>query len=66
MSQVSVPAFVYMLQNNLLYVAASNLDAATCQITYQVCNCVKARTRDIMCVWGLGEGGGGGGGRKEL
>ena len=35
-NQVSVPAFVYMLQNNLLYVATANLDAATCQITYQV------------------------------
>ena len=31
---VSVPAFVYMLQNNLLYIATANLDATTCQITY--------------------------------
>ena len=32
---VSVPACVYMVQNNLLYLAAANLDAATCQLTYQ-------------------------------
>ena len=32
--RVSVPAFVYMLQNNLLYVAASHLEVATFQVCY--------------------------------
>ena len=50
-AKVSVPAFVYMMQNNLLYVAASNLDAATCQITYQL----KILTTALFAVSMLGQ-----------
>ena len=34
--RVSVPAFLYMIQNNLIYVAATNLDAATFQVSPEV------------------------------
>ena len=30
--KVSVPSFLYIIQNNLLYISASNLDAATYQV----------------------------------
>ena len=35
---VAVPAFLYTVQNNLLYIALTKLDAAT----YQVCICISA------------------------
>ena len=34
--KLAVPAALYVLQNNLQYVAASNLDVATFQISYQM------------------------------
>jgi hypothetical protein len=35
-AKVSVPSFLYVVQNNLLYLALTNLDAATYQVCYQL------------------------------
>lgn len=49
--KVAVPSFVYYIQNNLLYVGSTHLDAATSQVLYQL----KILTTAIFSVLILGK-----------
>ncbi|XP_035676721.1 UDP-galactose translocator-like isoform X2 [Branchiostoma floridae] len=49
--KMAVPALVYTLQNNLAYVAISNLSAATFQVTYQL----KIMTTALFSILMLGK-----------
>ncbi|CAI4225938.1 unnamed protein product [Auanema sp. JU1783] len=49
--KVSIPAFVYAVQNNLFYIALANIDATTYSVTYQL----RILTTAILSVCLLGK-----------
>ena len=49
--KVAVPAFIYVIQNNLLYIAVENLPAATFQVSYQI----KILTTAIFSITMIGK-----------
>ncbi|ESN90146.1 hypothetical protein HELRODRAFT_194657 [Helobdella robusta] len=49
--KISVPGIIYMVQNNLLYIAVANLEAATFQVVYQL----KILTTALFSVSMLGK-----------
>lgn len=49
--KMAIPSFIYTIQNNLLFVAVSNLSAATFQVSYQL----KILSTALFCVVLLGK-----------
>lgn len=50
-SKLAIPSGLYAIQNNLLFIALSHLNAATYQVTYQL----KILTTALCCVFMLGK-----------